>query len=172
MVCSTASGSQGQAGTPVHKLESSVATVFRQIVLTRFEQSIHRSRAEGELSTEDLDRLWLEVNAPMHGSAVELTDGYKRWWSYIPHFVHAPFYCYAYSFGELLVLTLWNQYQRQGASFVPKYLQLLKAGGSDTPARLIARMGLNIDDPQFWSSGLEVLEQLLSEAQSLADEIS
>ena len=155
-----------------HKLESSVATVFRQIVLTRFEQSIHRSRAEGELSTEDLDRLWLEVNAPMHGSAVELTDGYKRWWSYIPHFVHAPFYCYAYSFGELLVLTLWNQYQRQGASFVPKYLQLLKAGGSDTPARLIARMGLNIDDPQFWSSGLEVLEQLLSEAQSLADEIS
>ena len=155
-----------------HKLENCIATIFRQVVLTRFEESIHSSRAEGELSTEDLDRLWLEANAPMHGSAVELTDGYKRWWSYIPHFVHTPFYCYAYSFGELLVLTLWNQYQREGASFVPKYLQLLEAGGSDTPVRLIARMGLNIDDPRFWSSGLEVLEGLLREAQGLAREIS
>lgn len=152
------------------KLEDSFATVFRQVVLTRFEQRIHSARAERELSTGDLDQLWLDSNLPMHGEVVKLTDSYKRWWSYIGHFIHSPFYCYAYSFGELLVLALWSQYRRQGPSFVPKYIELLKAGGSDTPARLVSKVGLDIKDPGFWDSGLSILEEILREAQRLARE--
>ncbi len=155
-----------------HKLEDTFATVFRQIVLTRFEERVHAGRARGELSAQEFDQIWADVNEPMHGDIVELTEGYRRWWAYIGHFVHSPFYCYAYSFGELLVLALWKQYRRQGESFVPDYLDLLAAGGSDTPANLVARLGLDINDTSFWASGLSILEELLQEAQELADEIS
>ncbi len=151
-----------------HKLEDSFATVFRQIVLTRFEQRVHAERAAGELPVSRLDEIWIEVNRPMHGDAVSLTEGYRRWWTYIGHFVHSPFYCYAYSFGELLVLALWKQYQREGADFVPKYLDLLSAGGSDTPHNLVARAGLDLNDTEFWASGLSILEEFLTEAQQLA----
>ena len=154
-----------------NRLEDSFATVFRQVVMTRFEEAVHRERAKGELSAEQLDDLWIEANAPMHGDAVTLTPGYRRWWSYVGHFVHSPFYCYAYSFGELLVLALWRQYQREGDGFVPKYLELLAAGGSDTPANLVSEVGLNIHDPRFWHSGLAVLNDLVVEAKQLASEI-
>jgi len=154
-----------------HKLEDSFATVFRQIALTRFEEKVHQRRTQGELSTEDLDKIWLEANRAMLGDSVQLTDGYKRWWSYIGHFVHVPFYCYAYSFGELLVLALWRRYQEEGPTFVPRYLDLLKAGGSDTPERLVAQMGLNIRDAGFWDSGLGVLEDLLGQARGLAADL-
>ena len=154
-----------------NRLEDSFATVFRQVVMTRFEEAVHRERAKGELSAEQLDDLWIEANAPMHGDAVTLTPGYRRWWSYVGHFVHSPFYCYAYSFGELLVLALWRQYQREGDGFVPKYLELLAAGGSDTPANLVSEVGLNIHDPGFWHSGLAVLNDLVVEAKQLASEI-
>ncbi len=153
------------------KLEDSFATVFRQITLTRFEELLHARRAAEELSAEQLDELWIEANRPMHGEVVHLTEGYRRWWLYISHFVHTPFYCYAYSFGELLVLSLWKRYQEEGAPFVPKYVELLEAGGSDTPHDLVARIGLDLNDPGFWDAGLSVLREFLEEAQELADGI-
>ena len=98
------------------KIEDGFATVFRQVVLTRFEQSLHQARREqGELTTEQINELWLAANRPMHGDVVQLTDGYAWWWSYIGHFIHVPFYCYAYAFGELLVLALVQKYKQEGA---------------------------------------------------------
>ena len=106
------------------------ATVFRQVVLTRFEQSVHRARhEEGELATERINELWLEANRPMHGDVVQLSEGYAWWWSYIGHFIHVPFYCYAYAFGELLVLALVKKYEQDGPGFVPKYLDMLASRG-------------------------------------------
>lgn len=153
-----------------HKLEDSFATVFRQIVLTRFEERVHAERPHGELSVARLDEIWMDVSRPMHGEAVRLTEGYRRWWAYVTHFVHSPFYCYAYSFGELLVLALWKQYQREGEDFVPKYLELLTAGGSDSPQNLVAKVGLDLNDTRFWASGLSILGEFVDEAQRLAQE--
>ena len=151
------------------KLEDSFATVFRQAAMTRFEQRLHAARRErGELDATAIGALWIEANRPMFGDSVELGPGYADWWSYIPHFVHSPFYCYAYSFGVLLVLALVRQYEEQGAAFVPRYLELLAAGGSQAPAALLARMGLDIDDPAFWRKGLALLEELLAQAEALA----
>ncbi len=114
------------------KIEDAFATVFRQVVLTRFEQSLHRARREkGEVPIGEVNELWMAANRPMHGDAVELTEGYAWWWLYIGHFIHAPFYCYAYAFGELLVLALVQKYKQEGEAFVPRYLELLAAGGSD-----------------------------------------
>lgn len=154
-----------------HKLEDSFATVFRQVVLTRFEQKIHEARSGKELVTKDFDELWIEANAPLHGEAVELTPEYRRWWTYIGHFVHTPFYCYAYAFGELLVLALWSRYQQEGPSFVPRYLDLLSAGGTDTPEMLIKSVGLDLNDPDFWDSGLDILAEMLADAERTTEEI-
>ncbi len=151
-----------------NRLEDAFATVFRQVALTRFEEKLHAARAKGELTGDEIDRLWLEANESMLGDAVKTTDGYRLWWSYIGHFVHSPFYCYAYSFGELLVLSLWSQYQREGSSFVPKYLDLLRSGGTDSPANLVAKVGLDINDASFWQAGISVLEGMLEEAKRLA----
>ncbi len=153
-----------------NRLEDAFATVFRQVALTRFEEKVHAARAKGELTGDEIDRLWLEANESMLGEAVKTSDGYRLWWSYIGHFVHSPFYCYAYSFGELLVLSLWSQYQREGSSFVPKYLDLLRSGGTDSPANLVAKVGLDINDASFWQAGISVLEGMLEEAKRLAGE--
>ncbi|MDR3638710.1 MAG: M3 family oligoendopeptidase [Isosphaeraceae bacterium] len=151
------------------KIEDAFATVFRQVVLTRFEQSLHRARRdEGELSTERINALWLDNNRPMHGDAVQLTDGYGWWWLYIGHFIRSPFYCYAYAFGELLVLALVQKAKEEGPSFVPKYLELLSSGGSDAPHRLLARLGVDVNDPGFWDQGLKLLGTMVAEAESLA----
>jgi oligoendopeptidase F len=151
------------------KIEDTIATVFRQVTLTRFEQQLHAARrVEGELSRERICAIWQAANATLYGDAVTLTDNYRWWWAYIPHFVHTPFYCYAYSFGELLVLALYEKYRREGSNFVPKYLDLLAAGGSDTPQNLLQRIGVDVDDPQFWQLGLEPLAQMVDEAERLA----
>jgi oligoendopeptidase F len=151
------------------KLEDAFATVFRQVAMTRFEESLHAARrAEGELPLERINALWLDANRPMFGDSVELSEDYGWWWLYIPHFVHSPFYCYAYAFGELLVLALLRRYDEEGPGFVPRYLELLAAGGSDTPERLLARVGLDVADPKFWDGGLALLEQLVAEAEALA----
>jgi oligoendopeptidase F len=150
-------------------IEDAFGTVFRQIALTRFEQRLHAARrSEGELSSEQLGTIWLAVNAELYGDSVTLTDDYRWWWAYIPHFIHSPFYCYAYGFGELLVLALYELYRERGEAFVPQYLELLAAGGSEAPAALLARLGLDVRDPAFWQRGLGVLRRLVEEAKALA----
>ena len=152
------------------KLEDIFATVFRQVVLTRFEEKLHIARREeGELTTGRINELWTGANKPMYGSSVVLTEDYANWWMYIPHFIHSPFYCYAYSFGELLVLALYNKYINEGSAFVPKYIGLLSSGGSDAPEKLLKRVGVDISDPGFWQGGLELLREMLGEAFSLTD---
>jgi len=151
------------------KLEDAFATVFRQVAMTRFEQSLHAARrSEGELPIERVNSLWMEANEPMFGDSVKLSEDYGWWWLYIPHFVHSPFYCYAYAYGELLVLALLRRYDEEGAAFVPRYLDLLRAGGSDTPLVLLGRMGIDVGDPDFWDGGLALLEEMVAEAEALA----
>lgn len=151
------------------KIEDSFATIFRQIVLTRFEQKLHEARrAQGELPPERIGELWLETNQRMFGTAVKLTDDYRWWWLYISHFIHVPFYCYAYAFGELLVLALYQKYLREGEAFVPKYLELLSAGGSESPRKLLAPLGVDTSDPGFWNTGLEFLRSMVRQAEQLA----
>lgn len=152
------------------KIEDSFATIFRQIVLTRFEQKLHEARRnQGELPPERIGEIWLETNQRMFGDSVKLTDDYRWWWLYISHFIHVPFYCYAYAFGELLVLALYQKYLREGEAFVPKYLNLLAAGGSDSPQKLLAPLGVDTSDPSFWNTGLELLRSMVREAEQLAN---
>ncbi len=154
------------------KLEDIFATVFRQVVLTRFEESLHHARrGRGELTSENINELWAEANAAMFGKSVEMTDDYRYWWMYIPHFIHSPFYCYAYSFGELLVLSLYSKYINEGNLFVPRYIELLSSGGSDAPEVLLERVGVNIKDPGFWQGGLDLLREMVDEALALAQGI-
>jgi oligoendopeptidase F len=154
------------------KLEDAFATVFRQVAMTRFEESLHAARrSEGELPAERIGELWMAANRPMFGDSVELRDDYAWWWLYIPHFVHSPFYCYAYSFGELLVLALLRRYDEEGPAFVERYVELLSAGGSEAPAILLARVGLDVRDPEFWDGGLALLEELVEEAERLAQAV-
>jgi oligoendopeptidase F len=154
------------------KIEDGFATVFRQVVLTRFEQAVHKARQEeGELPTRRINELWLEVNRPMHGDVVRMTDNYAWWWGYIGHFIHSPFYCYAYAFGELLVLALVKKYETDGAAFVPKYLDMLAAGGSEAPHVLVGKLGVDVTDPGFWELGLQLLGDMVGEAEKLAAQI-
>jgi len=155
------------------KLEDIFATVFRQVVLTRFEESLHHARRhKGELTSENINELWAEANKPMFGKSVEMSDDYRNWWMYIPHFIHSPFYCYAYSFGELLVLSLYSKYINEGNVFVPRYIELLSSGGSDAPEVLLERVGVNIKDPDFWQGGLDLLREMVDEALALADTLN
>jgi hypothetical protein len=121
------------------KIEDTCATVYRQAVLTRFEQAVFAHRPAGRFTADAVCRLWLDANRPYYGDAVEFTEAYRWGWSYIPHFIQSRFYCYSYVFGELLVLSLYRRYKEEGPAFVPKYLGLLKAGGSDSPGKLPGR---------------------------------
>jgi len=149
------------------KIEDVIATTFRQNVLTRFEQAAHARRGEGLLSTEDLCSLWWDENAKLFGDQVEMIDPYRWGWSYISHFIHARFYCYSYVFGELLTLSLYQKYLEDGASFVPKYLELLAAGGSGKPQELLAPLGIDLNDAGFWQKGYDVVRGLLEELREL-----
>jgi oligoendopeptidase F len=154
------------------KIEDAFATVFRQVVLTRFEQSLHAARQkQGELATETINDLWMKANQAMFGDVVTFTDGYASWWSYIGHFIRSPFYCYAYSFGELLVLALYQKYKQEGDRFVPRYLELLSSGGSDAPHVLLAKLGVDVTDPTFWELGLRLLGEMVSDAEMLAGQV-
>jgi oligoendopeptidase F len=151
------------------KIEDAFATVFRQVVLTRFEQSLHAAREkDGELSGDAINALWMQANQAMFGDVVEFTPGYATWWSYIGHFIRSPVYCYAYSFGELLVLALYQKYKEEGDAFVPKYLALLASGGSDAPHKLLAKLDVDVNDPKFWELGLKLLGDMVAEAETLA----
>jgi oligoendopeptidase F len=153
-------------GFIAQKLESIFATVFRQVAMNRFEDAIHNRRREGgELSADELGALWIETQEEMFAGSVTLTDDYRLWWSYIPHFLSTPGYVYSYAFGELLVLSLYRIYREEGPGFVDRYLDLLAAGGSDTPGNLLAPFGIDLDSPEFWSGGLEVIDGMLAEME-------
>ena len=149
------------------KIEDTFATVFRQNVLTRFEQAAFEGGRAGRLTAEALQEAWISANAPYYGDSVRMTEGYRWGWSYIPHFIHSPFYCYSYVFGELLVLALYGMYREQGSAFVPEYRRLLEAGGSATPAELLAPLGVDFRDPSFWQKGFAELSRLVAWANDL-----
>jgi oligoendopeptidase F len=149
------------------KIEDIFATVFRQNVLTRFEEKAFAARTEKRLTHDALGMLWLEANGKYYGDAVEIPDGYRWGWSYIPHFIHSRFYCYSYVFGQLLVLALYRMYKDEGKSFVPKYLALLEAGGSDTPEALLEPLGVNTRAAEFWQKGFEEIRALTAKLKTL-----
>ena len=150
-------------------LEDSIATVFRQIAMNRFEHSVHTARrTEGELSVERFGDLWAESQHAMLGDSVEITDGYRNWWSYVPHFMGSPGYVYAYAYGQLLALSVYARYQEEGDAFVPAYLDLLRAGGSDTPENLARIVDCDLADPNFWRNGLKIVENQLTAAEDAA----
>jgi oligoendopeptidase F len=151
------------------KVEDTFATVFRQIMMTRFERRFHEARRTGgELTPEQFNKMWKEENEWMFGGSVEMTEDYTWWWSYVLHFVHYNFYTYAYSFGNLLVLALYDRYKKEGPGFVERYMAMLEAGGSLAPRELVATVGLDIADPKFWDGGLAQIEELVGEAERLA----
>jgi oligoendopeptidase F len=156
-------------GLLAERIDGAVATVFRQIAMNRFEHLIHtRRRAEGELSTDRICESWVEAQRELFGDSVEITDNYRLWWSYVPHFINTPGYVYAYAYGLLLALSVYSRYLTEGDWFVPRYIELLSAGGSRSPEHLAEIVGIDLTDPGFWDSGLALVENQLREAEALA----
>lgn len=152
-------------------VERSIATVFRQIAMNRFEDGVHNARrSEGELSTDRINELWTESQSQMFGDTVEITDDYKIWWSYVPHFIGSPGYVYAYAYGELLALAVYKRYRDVGPAFVPKYIEMLSAGGSMPPEELGKIVDCDLTDPGFWAGGLQIIEDQVNEAEAAAAE--
>ena len=153
------------------RIEDSIATVFRQICMNRFEDAVHTERRDtGELSPERLEEVWLETQGRMFDDSVDL-DGYGTWWSYIPHFLSTPGYVYAYAYGFLFALSIFRKYELEGDAMVDSYLELLRAGGSRAPEELAAIVGLDLADPGLWDNGIDALAAELDEAEALAAEL-
>jgi oligoendopeptidase F len=151
-------------------LEDQIATVFRQIAMNRFENAMHTERREkGEISVDRFGELWAATQTDMLGDSVEITDGYRTWWSYIPHFIATPGYVYAYAYGQLLALSVYAQYESRGTDFVPQYLDLLRAGGSMAPEELGRLVDVDLTDPGFWDRGLDIIERRLEETIAAAE---
>lgn len=156
----------------VGRLDDSIATVFRQVAFNRFEDAIHNARrSRGELSVEAISEMWINSQKAVFGDSVEMSEGYKSWWSYIPHFIRTPGYVYAYAYGFLFSLAIYQKYLLEGRSMIEPYFSLLRAGGSDSPQELANRVGLDVADPNFWEGGLESLDALLTEAEELAKQV-
>ncbi|MHB1468280.1 MAG: M3 family oligoendopeptidase [Solirubrobacteraceae bacterium] len=150
-------------------IEGAIATVFRQVAMNRFEDLVHTQRREsGELSVERFGELWARSQEEMLGDSVQVTDGYRSWWSYVPHFIGTPGYVYAYAYGQLLALSVYQRYQQEGEGFVESYLDLLRAGGSRSPQELCAIVGIDLGDPGFWDAGLDLVEARLLDAEAAA----
>ncbi|MFQ6017521.1 MAG: M3 family oligoendopeptidase [Kiloniellaceae bacterium] len=149
------------------KVEDMLNTVVRQIAMHRFETRVHDERRTGELLPERLGEIWLETQRESLGPALRFEDEYRNYWAYIPHFVHAPFYVYAYAFGDCLVNSLYAVYRNAGAGFAEKYLEMLRAGGSKRHKELLARFGLDASDPGFWARGLDVIAGLIDELEAM-----
>ncbi|HKQ17848.1 MAG TPA: M3 family oligoendopeptidase, partial [Solirubrobacterales bacterium] len=153
-------------------MEGQIATVFRQIAMNRFEDRVHNVRRdEGELSVERFGELWAETQTELLGDSVEVTDGYRSWWSYVPHFIGSPGYVYAYAYGQLLALSVYRLYQDRGEELVPSYLEMLASGGSRSPEDLAAIVGVDLTDPGFWDSGLDLVAEQLDAAEAAAEEV-
>jgi oligoendopeptidase F len=149
------------------KAEDMINTVVRQIAFYNFERKVHAERKEGELTSDKIGELWLSVQAESLGPAVAIRDGYETFWAYIPHFIHSPFYVYAYAFGDCLVNSLYAVYQNAEAGFQEKYFAMLRAGGTKHHKELLAPFGLNAADPAFWSKGLGVIEGIIDELEAM-----
>ncbi|WP_457560708.1 M3 family oligoendopeptidase [Caminibacter sp.] len=150
------------------KLEDIFATLFRQIVFTNFERRVHKF---DELKPEEFNKIWMEENQKMFKDSVILTDNYKLWWSYIPHFIHSPFYCYAYSYAQLLVLTLYRLYKEGFENFEEKYIKFLTQGGSIPPKKQFSELfNLDIEKEDFWKKGMEVVREMLNEFKGLTND--
>ena len=154
------------------KVEDMINTVVRQIAFYSFERRVHIERREGELTSERLGELWMEVQRESLGPAIELKPEYETFWSYIPHFIHAPFYVYAYAFGDCLVNSLYAVYEKADAGFAERYLEMLSAGGTKHHKELLKPFGLDASEPHFWSMGLKVIEGLIDELEELDRKIS
>ena len=153
-------------------IEGAIATVFRQVAMNGFERLAHTERREqGELSVERFGELWAQTQTELLGDAVEVTDDYRCWWSYIPHFISTPGYVYAYAYGQLLALSVYERYLVEGSGFEQRYLELLGAGGSRSPEDLGEIVGIDLRDPGFWERGLDLLERRLEAAEAAAQAV-
>jgi oligoendopeptidase F len=153
-------------------IEGQIATVFRQIAMNQFEDRVHTARrSEGELSVERFGELWAESQADMLGDSVEITEGYRSWWSYVPHFIGTPGYVYAYAYGQLLALSVYRLYVERGDEIVPDYLEMLASGGSRSPEELGRIVGVDLADPAFWDRGLDLVAEQLDAAEAAAEQV-
>ena len=149
------------------KVEDMLNTVVRQIAFYSFERKLHTARREGELTADQICDLWMSVQGESLGPAIKLGPGYETFWAYIPHFVHSPFYVYAYAFGDCLVNSLYGVYQKAADGFTEKYFAMLSAGGTRHHSELLAPFGLDARDPAFWQIGLTMIEEMIAELESL-----
>ena len=149
------------------EIEDMIATVFRQNVLTRFEQQVYQKRRERLLTSEEIGELWWQANARLFGDSVEMIPEYRWGWAYISHFIHSRFYCYSYIFGELVSLALFQKYEEEGPSFLEQLIRLLERGGSGSPHELLKEAGVDIEQADFWQKGFRVIRQLIDELKSL-----
>ena len=157
-----------QRGLLAGRIEDGLNTVVRQIAFHRFETRFHDERLQGEVSQQRINQLWLEEMAASLGPSVKLNPGYEHWWAYVSHFVHSPFYVYAYAFGDLLVAALMEARRKDPAGFTPLYRELLAGGGSRTYVEALKPFGLDPRDPAFWSVGCQRLERLVDQFEALA----
>ena len=148
------------------KVEDKINTVMRQIAFYEFERRVHTERRAGELTAERLGEIWLAVQAESLGPSIRLSEGYEAFWSYVPHFIHSPFYVYAYAFGDCLVNSLYAVYQQSDAGFQERYLDMLRAGGTKHHRELLAPFGLDATDPDFWGMGIGVIETLIDDLEA------
>ena len=159
-------------GLLAEAVEGQIATVFRQIAMNQFEDRVHTARrGEGELAVERIGEIWHETQVELLGDSVEITDGYRSWWSYVPHFIGSPGYVYAYAFGQLLALSVYRLYTERGDEMVPGYLEMLGAGGSMAPEELGKLVGVDLTDPGFWDSGLTLVEEQIDQAVEAAEAV-
>ncbi len=149
------------------KVEDMINTVVRQVAFYEFERKLHTARREGELTSDQIGELWMSVQADSFGPAIKLNDGYETFWTYIPHFIHSPFYVYAYAFGDCLVNSLYAVYQNADEDFQKRYFDMLKAGGTKHHSELLEPFGLDATQPDFWNQGLSMIEGLIDELEEL-----
>jgi oligoendopeptidase F len=149
------------------KVEDMLNTVVRQIAFFEFERRVHEKRREGELLADEICDIWMDVQKESLGPAIRFEEEYKYFWTYIPHFIHSPFYVYAYAFGDCLVNSLYAVYENASDGFAERYLDMLRAGGTLRHRELLAPFGLDASDPEFWNKGLGVISGLIDELEAL-----
>ena len=149
------------------KVEDMLNTVVRQIAFFEFERRVHEKRRDGELLTEEICTIWMDVQKESLGPSIRFEEEYKYFWTYIPHFIHSPFYVYAYAFGDCLVNSLYAVYENASDGFAERYLEMLRAGGTLRHKELLAPFGLDASDPAFWKKGLGVISGMIDELEEL-----